>query len=105
MGFIEQLVALLQREHDPTHEHLLAAILALTRDHQPSVEECRRPEFLFRELLENRIEMCTGRDECQVVFVIIVGNCFNIKTSIVNTLGGSGLLSHFVVRYLQGRRC
>lgn len=66
MGFVEQFVALLQREHDPTHEHLLAALLALSHGHQPSIEECRRSEFLLREFLDNRIEMIADRDECQV---------------------------------------
>ncbi len=67
MGFVEQFVALLQREHDSTHEHLLAALLALTHGHPPSIEECRRSEFLLREFLDNRIEMISDRDECQVV--------------------------------------
>nr|CAG4637384.1 EOG090X0EEI [Ceriodaphnia reticulata] len=65
MGFVEQFVALLQREHDSTHEHLLAALLALTHGHPPSIEECRRSEFLLREFLDNRIEMISDRDECQ----------------------------------------
>nr|CAG4640403.1 EOG090X0EEI [Daphnia pulex] len=64
MGFVEQFVALLQRDHDSTHEHLLAALLALTQCHPPSIEECRRSEFLFREFLDNRIELIGDRDEC-----------------------------------------
>lgn len=66
MGFVEQLVALLQREHDSTHEHLLSALLALTDGHPTAIQECRRPEFLLRELLENRVEMISGKDEHQV---------------------------------------
>jgi hypothetical protein len=68
MGFVEQFVALLQRDHDSTHEHLLAALLALTHSHPPSIEECRRSEFLFREFLDNRIELIGDRDECLVIF-------------------------------------
>ena len=68
MGFVEQFVALLQREHDSTHEHLLAALLALTHGHPPSIEECRRSEFLLREFLDNRIEMISDREECQVLY-------------------------------------
>nr|CAG4646604.1 EOG090X0EEI [Macrothrix elegans] len=67
MGFVEQFVALLQREHDPTHEHLLAAILAIAEGYQPAIDECRRPEFLLRELLENRIELLQNREECQSI--------------------------------------
>jgi len=63
MGFVEQLVALLQGEHDSTHEHILSALLALVEDHQRALSECRRPEFLLKELLENRSEYVQGRDE------------------------------------------
>lgn len=66
MGFVEQLVALLQRDHDTTHEHLLAALLALAADHRPSMDECRRSEFRLREMLESRVETLANRDECQV---------------------------------------
>ncbi len=69
MGFVEQFVALLQRDHDSTHEHLLAALLALTQCHPPSIEECRRSEFLFREFLDNRIELIGDRDECLVIII------------------------------------
>ena len=63
MGFVEQFVALLQRDHDSTHEHLLAALLALTHSHPPSIEDRRRSEFL-----DNRIELIGDRDECLVIF-------------------------------------
>ena len=71
MGFVEQFVALLQRDHDATHEHLLAGLLAICEDHPPAVSECRRPEFLLRELLENRIESIIGQEEFQVYILII----------------------------------
>lgn len=67
MGFVEQFVALMQREHDSTHEHLLSALLALTDGHTAAIRECRRPEFLLRELLENRIEIISDKDEYQVL--------------------------------------
>lgn len=75
MGFVEQFVALLQRDHDSTHEHLLAALLALTQGHPPSIEECRRSEFLLRELLDNRIELIKDRDECLVIYFCIYFGC------------------------------
>lgn len=66
MGFVEQFVALLQRDHDSTHEHLLAALLAICEGHPTALAECRRPEFLLRQLLENRMESFTGQEEFQV---------------------------------------
>nr|CAG4635093.1 EOG090X0EEI [Alona affinis] len=65
MGFVEQLVALLQREHDSTHEHLMAALLAICEDHPSALAESRRPEFLLKELLENRIDILAGQEEFQ----------------------------------------
>lgn len=67
MGFVEQFVALLQRERDSTHEHLLAALFALTNDHAAAIVECRRSEFHLRELLENRIESSAGQEEFEVL--------------------------------------
>lgn len=66
MGFVEQFVALLQRDRDSTHEHLLAALYALTDGHPAAIAECRRPEFLLKELLENRIETAVGQEEMEV---------------------------------------
>jgi len=66
MGFVEQLVALLQREHDTTHEHLLSALLALTEGHKTAITECKRPEFLLKELLTKRLELVAGQEEFQV---------------------------------------
>lgn len=63
MGFVEQFVALLQRERDSTHEHLLAALFSLTDGHAAAIAECRRSEFHLRELLENRIESSAGQEE------------------------------------------
>jgi hsp70-interacting protein len=69
MGFVEQLVALLQGEHDSTHEHILSALLALVEEHQRALSECRRPEFLLKELLESRSEYVQGRDEFKVSLI------------------------------------
>jgi len=65
MGFVEQFVALLQREHDSTHEHLLSALLALIDGHPKATTECRRPEFLLKELLNKRFELIVGQEEFQ----------------------------------------
>jgi len=65
MGFVEQFVALLQREHDSTHEHLLSALLALTEGHQAAIVECKRSEFQLKELLNKRLELITGQEEFQ----------------------------------------
>lgn len=68
MGFVEQFAALLQRDQDSTYEHLLDALFAMTYYHPAAIAECRRPEFLLKELLENRIEKAVGQEEMKVSF-------------------------------------
>nr|CAG4641237.1 EOG090X0EEI [Eulimnadia texana] len=66
MGFVEQLAALLQKERDSTHEHLLSALLALVQGHERSKVEARRPEFMLKQLLEDRVETLKGHEENEV---------------------------------------
>lgn len=104
MGFVEQFVALLQRDHDSTHEHLLAALLALTQGHPPSIEECRRSEFLFREFLDNRIELVKDRDECLVNFLnLCVNGLYNLVS--IRFTGGSRILPYSIIGYFQRGYC
>ncbi|XP_014680435.1 PREDICTED: hsp70-binding protein 1-like, partial [Priapulus caudatus] len=66
MGMPEQLAGLLRAEHDPTHEHLTSALLALVTDHARAAAECQREELGLRRLLEARVKELAGREECQV---------------------------------------
>ena len=106
MGFVEQFVALLQRERDSTHEHLLAALFALTNGHSAAIAECRRPEFLLRELLENRIESFVGQEEFEV-FNTWLSLTFLKKILQVNSCywitGRSRVLPAVVGRHFQRR--
>ena len=66
MGMVEQLVALLQQEHMPSHEHVMGALVALVENHQRSLDECRRPELRLRELLTARQALLKGKPEYEV---------------------------------------
>lgn len=66
MGMVQQLVGLLQTEHDQVHEHITSALLALATDHQQSIIECRCPELGLKDLLQNRMEELEGKEEFQV---------------------------------------
>ncbi|KAL1117859.1 hypothetical protein AAG570_004172 [Ranatra chinensis] len=51
MGFVEQLVALIQSEHSQAHEHIISSLLLLITDFQPAIIECRRPELHLQSCL------------------------------------------------------
>lgn len=63
MGFVEQLVSLIQREHDLTHEHIVGALHSLVIDYNPGIKECQRSELNLKETLMNRIEFLNGKDQ------------------------------------------
>jgi hsp70-interacting protein len=63
MGFVDQLVALIQEEHSVSHEHLLAALLALATDHEKTLRECQRPELGLHQLLTNRLQLIDDKEE------------------------------------------
>lgn len=65
MGFVEQLVALVQREDGASCEHVLSALLALADSHAASLGECQRPELQLRETLLHRLELLQGKEESQ----------------------------------------
>lgn len=63
MGFVEQIVALLHKEHDSSHEFLLAALYALISEHEPSLKESRRAELGFKRVLSEKMEKLKGLEE------------------------------------------
>uniref|UniRef100_T1JDV9 Nucleotide exchange factor Fes1 domain-containing protein n=1 Tax=Strigamia maritima TaxID=126957 RepID=T1JDV9_STRMM len=64
MGFVDQLVALIQMDHDSTHEHLLSALNCLVTNHTESINECRNPQLHLKETLYARFYLLQGREEC-----------------------------------------
>lgn len=65
MGWVHQLVGLINQERTPGHEHLLSALLALVRDHKKCIEDCRDPKLQLRSTLTSYIELVKGKEECQ----------------------------------------
>ena len=68
MGWVHQLVGLINEERTSSHEHLLSALLALVRDHIPSLEDCRDPKLQLQQMLLAYIENVKGKEECQVYY-------------------------------------
>ncbi|XP_013774726.1 hsp70-binding protein 1-like [Limulus polyphemus] len=80
MGFVEQLAAILQTEHNRSHEHLMSALLALVSEHEQAQEECHRPELGLKNLLENRLKLLEGKEEFQEELYYcqqLLNLCFN----------------------------
>lgn len=69
MGWVHQLVGLINGERTSSHEHLLSALLALVRDHHKCIEDCRDPKLQLRTVLTSYIDTVKGKDECQVIFI------------------------------------
>ena len=63
MGFVEQFVALLHTKHSSNHKHILSALLALSDGHSAATAECRRSEFLLKDLLEGNLARLQSRLE------------------------------------------
>ena len=55
MGFIEQLVGLLQAPQNASHEHVISLLKTFLIDYPPAINECQRPEFDLEKLLTSMI--------------------------------------------------
>ncbi|KAK7486418.1 hypothetical protein BaRGS_00022342 [Batillaria attramentaria] len=65
MGMVEQLLGDLVQEHKQEHEHVMAALLCLARNHPPTLSECCRPELNLHTILKQRIKDVAGKEEHQ----------------------------------------
>ena len=67
MGFVEQLVSMVQAEaYVASHEFVLSALSTLVDGHRAALAECRRPEFRLQQLLESRCQQLRDDDACKV---------------------------------------
>lgn len=66
MGFVEQLVSMVQAEaYVASHEFVLSALSTLVDGHRAALAECRRPEFRLQQLLESRCQQLRDDDACK----------------------------------------
>jgi hypothetical protein len=65
MGFIEKIIALLHQELDQSHEHLLSTLLSFITDYPPALEECKKPQFKLKSLLQNRLVVVHDKPEVE----------------------------------------
>ena len=66
MGFIEQLVALIQGEHSVAHEHMISSLLSIVTDHSIAQDECRRSELRLQPYLLGLIKDFKNDETFQV---------------------------------------
>lgn len=55
MGFIEQLVGLLQAPQNASHEHVINLLKTFLVDYPQGINECQRPEFDLEKQLTSMI--------------------------------------------------
>lgn len=72
MGIVEQLLSHLMQDHQQEHEHIMAALLCLVRDHLPTQAQCRRPELNLKGVLQQRIKAVDGKDEHRVISLYVL---------------------------------
>lgn len=63
MGMLEQLIGHLREDHSLFHEHLMACLVSIVTDHSRSLEDCKRPQLQFTEILQEKLKSLHGRDE------------------------------------------
>ena len=63
MGMVDQIVGMLQTEHNAFHEHLMSALLLLVQDHPQSRTECQKSELCLKTTLESRIKFLATKEE------------------------------------------
>lgn len=66
MGYVEQLLTLLNTEHAQHHEHIMSALLELLTDNPTAVQEAQRPELGARDFLQQRKSLLKDKPEFQV---------------------------------------
>ncbi|XP_077994210.1 hsp70-binding protein 1-like [Glandiceps talaboti] len=65
MGFIQQLVALIQTPHDASHEHLLSVLINLVTGHPGCIKECQQPGLQLGETLRQKLKDLKDKEEYQ----------------------------------------
>ncbi|XP_069765788.1 hsp70-binding protein 1 isoform X3 [Narcine bancroftii] len=65
MGMVQQLVSLIQTEHDPFHEHVLGALCSLVTSFPRGIKECQEPELGLEDILIERSRMLKDQEEFQ----------------------------------------
>lgn len=66
MGCVEQLITILNREHDASHEHVLSTLLKLLSDNPEAVKEAQKRNLNFKQFLDDRRQRIAGKPEYQV---------------------------------------
>ncbi|XP_042200836.1 hsp70-binding protein 1 isoform X2 [Callorhinchus milii] len=65
MGMVQQLVSLIQAEHEAFHEHVLGALYSLVSHFPRGVKQCKIPELGLENILMERVRMLKNQEEFQ----------------------------------------
>ncbi|ESO97507.1 hypothetical protein LOTGIDRAFT_181506 [Lottia gigantea] len=63
IGMVEQLIGLVQQDHNQQHEHMMNALLLLVTNHQRAKQIAQKSEFKLIDFLQQRIEFLKGKEE------------------------------------------
>ena len=62
MGLVEQLVFIIQRPHEPYHEHVVNILLRFVANHPAALQDCRQEKYGLRETLSQRKQYLEKED-------------------------------------------
>ncbi|XP_002736919.1 hsp70-binding protein 1-like [Saccoglossus kowalevskii] len=63
MGYVQQLVGLLQTSHNASHEHIISILCNLVTGHPRCLQECQQPGLNLEQTLKLKIEDVQGKEE------------------------------------------
>ncbi|XP_045469373.1 hsp70-binding protein 1 [Harmonia axyridis] len=65
LEIIPILINLISQERKPSSEHILSLLLSLVEDNATALNDCRNPEYNFKEILQNYISNIDNKEEFQ----------------------------------------
>ncbi|KAK9874295.1 hypothetical protein WA026_002648 [Henosepilachna vigintioctopunctata] len=63
LEIIPVLISLISEERKPSSEHILSLLLSLVEDNATALNECKNPQYNFKEILQNYISKVENKEE------------------------------------------
>lgn len=67
-GYIQLFITLLTEERTELHEHILSALLAIIKNNENAISECRKEKYGLQSIISNHLQQIEKIDEAMVRF-------------------------------------
>lgn len=68
-GYIQLFITLLTEERTELHEHILSALLAIIKNNENAISECRKEKYGLQSIISNHLQQIEKIDEAMVRFL------------------------------------